>query len=1044
MTVRIPVSADASSVLTAFDQIRAAIRRAGQEGKSFSDIDLSHPELADLAGDIKKLHSQYQMLSRLPGNTLKRRLTSTQQGDQAPWDVDYRKLYSDENQSKKLLAQLRGYILPGTRWQGGGHPGPLPPPGAGQPPVGGSDALRRFGGIPDVPVVGKLVKAGAALAGLGGAFSMISGGVRDTQQLAIGTDTLMRRMSALDEEFDVLRDKTRGVGKDFGLLTGESLRLAKEYSRSSGIAASDLVTEQSRGAIGFARGFGMDPGQVTQQFGQMAFKGVTGPGGQMSQKEFALLLGSTISKGDMWAKSEDVLSSIGGYVERMTSSTLRTPDIAEFANIRAEMYAMGQEGYAGLRGQAGDNILSTLDSSLKRPGMGEAGQFFMMRALGQGGALDPAQIRYLSERGIFARSNEVFGDKGLSNKTNLSSILDQINQEGKNLPNEYWKYEALSNLTGLETPQSEAVFKLYERMKGAGISNLQTSLEDSGVDIKDLNLSGLNEVIKIMGSTPEQLKKAYKTDKWADRELTEEQRKTLDESLVTEDYDTLKQTMLNIAAKQGMTRTQGTETLQAMADIQNALEEVSDRLLDPLNTMKGGVAALVTGVDRIADFLLNDDEDVEIEEFNEFQKAALSEHGLTPEQIDTINKTSKGRQALASLPFSHYTEEEKRVYQTSQTPLTQLGNQYRRMMAEQNAPQSVTPPRASAERQNTKSDNYRLYMIEQEKKRGMPNGILAGVMMQESTGNSKTVSPAGARGTHQFMPGTAKEYNVDVKDPWSSARGAADYLTDLYEQFGDWQLALAAYNAGPGAVTRYNNTVPPFKETQGYVAKLPKRIAKQAKLNNKLLETLNIKTQPELQEFEKPALTEEPQDTEQINVQLLPNAGLGADISQLNPGDPVKVLRGLGQQGIGAKEEPTRASARISAGVVQQQIEEHIKREAELQQKAKMQQMAIARRESGKRVHKKLMENSKEFWETLSPKTSPSPTKRTIDIDYSSNTWPATGYASAGVSAPQQLNIQLKVITENELGETKVQGFSRDVLVQPGASGYVDLGILQP
>jgi hypothetical protein len=69
------------------------------------------------------------------------------------------------------------------------------------------------------------------------------------------------------------------------------------------------------------------------------------------------------------------------------------------------------------------------------------------------------------------------------------------------------------------------------------------------------------------------------------------------------------------------------------------------------------------------------------------------------------------------------------------------------------------------------------------------------------------------------MPGTAAELGVDPSDPMQNIDGAARYLKRQYDTFGEWGLALAAYNAGPGAVKKYGG-VPPFEETRNYVAKI--------------------------------------------------------------------------------------------------------------------------------------------------------------------------------------------------------------------------------
>lgn len=104
---------------------------------------------------------------------------------------------------------------------------------------------------------------------------------------------------------------------------------------------------------------------------------------------------------------------------------------------------------------------------------------------------------------------------------------------------------------------------------------------------------------------------------------------------------------------------------------------------------------------------------------------------------------------------------------------------------------------------------------------GLRNGVdpalLAAVARQESGYDPRAVSPAGAQGLMQLMPATARGLGVsDPFDPAQAIDGAARMMHDLIGRFGHVDLALAAYNAGPGAVTRYGG-IPPYPETQNYV-----------------------------------------------------------------------------------------------------------------------------------------------------------------------------------------------------------------------------------
>ncbi|MGC1300963.1 MAG: lytic transglycosylase domain-containing protein [Caulobacteraceae bacterium] len=96
--------------------------------------------------------------------------------------------------------------------------------------------------------------------------------------------------------------------------------------------------------------------------------------------------------------------------------------------------------------------------------------------------------------------------------------------------------------------------------------------------------------------------------------------------------------------------------------------------------------------------------------------------------------------------------------------------------------------------------------------------LLDAVVRRESGYRTTAVSKAGAIGMMQLMPATARALGVDPHDPVQNLEGGAAYLRSLLDRFdGRIDLALAAYNAGPGAVERHAG-VPPYRETQAYVA----------------------------------------------------------------------------------------------------------------------------------------------------------------------------------------------------------------------------------
>lgn len=134
-----------------------------------------------------------------------------------------------------------------------------------------------------------------------------------------------------------------------------------------------------------------------------------------------------------------------------------------------------------------------------------------------------------------------------------------------------------------------------------------------------------------------------------------------------------------------------------------------------------------------------------------------------------------------------------------------------------NAIQEATAVQANVKQPSSKAQI--LNVVSQiSKKHGVDEKLVQALIKQESGFNPKAKSKAGAMGLMQLMPNTAK--NLGVKDPYNTVQnveGGVKYLKSMLNRYnGNVILALAAYNAGPGAVDKYSG-VPPYKETQNYV-----------------------------------------------------------------------------------------------------------------------------------------------------------------------------------------------------------------------------------
>src|SRR5262249_21263447 len=134
----------------------------------------------------------------------------------------------------------------------------------------------------------------------------------------------------------------------------------------------------------------------------------------------------------------------------------------------------------------------------------------------------------------------------------------------------------------------------------------------------------------------------------------------------------------------------------------------------------------------------------------------------------------------------------------------------------------------SAERSHAYDD----LILEHSRKNGVRSDLVRAVMQVESAFNPNARSPKGAMGLMQLMPATARQYGVaNPYNPAENVRAGVAYLRELLDRYQEKEeLALAAYNAGPGAVDKHGQAVPPYRETRNYVAHINQMAARPLQL----------------------------------------------------------------------------------------------------------------------------------------------------------------------------------------------------------------------
>ncbi len=126
-----------------------------------------------------------------------------------------------------------------------------------------------------------------------------------------------------------------------------------------------------------------------------------------------------------------------------------------------------------------------------------------------------------------------------------------------------------------------------------------------------------------------------------------------------------------------------------------------------------------------------------------------------------------------------------------------------------------------ASKRSSGSKEFSPLVHEASQRWGVSPALVHAVITAESNYDPEALSRAGAMGLMQLMPGTARRFGVaDPWDPEQNVHGGVRYLRELLDRFQNLKLALAAYNAGEGAVEQHGNQVPPYEETQTYVQRV--------------------------------------------------------------------------------------------------------------------------------------------------------------------------------------------------------------------------------
>ena len=600
MSVNIPVSADSSQAVAAIEKIRQAIKSAGQEGKAFTDLDFSHPELTGVASELQEVQRRFEQVRNARGST-GQGVRKTGASNFLDWYENHEAAFAGSpGAARRHVDNVGGYITSGTSFAPAPPAGTVPPPGAAAgaappPPPAGLTA-----GDPLLP--GGYGRGGGGNGGsggaIGGAYSMVKGAlgalpapikfalgaagidgigrmagraVGQAEDEAIGDDKLMRQLDGLGTDFETLRDAVRKTGDALHVTYGETQRLASLYGRMSGSTNAADVLDQTRFAAGVARGYGLDAGSFVGAAGRMAQGGV-------DPKEFAGLLGDTIRDGMTGGQVEQTMNALVRWTETTNRALVDHSNVSDFA---ATLGLLNNTQLPGLRGENGVNLLGQVDQAVKRGGAGgQASEALTYRAMYGAGIKDPYDIQYRLEGGMFER-----GPNG-SGRTNFQILYDQFNKDYAGVYGPQ-RREAGARMFGVSQHQFEALEKAH--VSGASPGEGMNFLNEHKISLDSLDPNSLNEVFQVLHADDKGLE-SWRA-KLGDQHHVATQKGAA--ALAGKSGDELREGLVRLLGDKGMSQTMGSQAQDSIASFSNALTQAGTGLIPAVSALRDGVA-LVT------------------------------------------------------------------------------------------------------------------------------------------------------------------------------------------------------------------------------------------------------------------------------------------------------------------------------------------------------------------------------------------------------------------------------------------------------------------
>ena len=680
---------------------------------------------------------------------------------------------------------------------------------------------------------GQFFRATMQAAGAASATAFAFQGAPRAVGLNLDSDKLMRLTGGLAGGFDDVLSGLDKMANQVTMAEDEMAKLAVTMAKLGGIVDTSTIP----GLVKTSRAFGMEDNRIPMWMSEMKWRGASSP-------DLLPMLAATMARTGMGGRGEELLDAFQEYADRTEKVLLHTGDMSGFAMTMAAMGSMTNEDgspIAGLKGAAGAQLLKQLDSGFQRSGAGESGEVARAAFLASMGITNPYHQEYIKEEGISGKPEML--------EAYMNFMPKYIGATGNSAEAGYMLDDAIARDLGISRHVSRQIRKF--KTDGGNLSGFGNWLElTTGKGFADIKQEAFPDLTKIW-NVSEAAKSGNFNEATTGSLMGLLQQYKIDPSQHGGMDPSNYQNLVEVVAKAAMNGPEATAAedhrrmMKVIADLQM---EAGKKLLSAGDTLfKAAEKLMGNGPDKKNDksLALGHLTEEELSKVG-MDSPAAQERGYSYPMIDPIidwwNGSKKGGEPSGNnsphIPGQKTSSWARSATEFVLDPIFGKGGVFKDANAA-TLPGELTPEQrgespaatvakvksvgtsANASVGKGASKGAAQYMDRVNaaaKKHGVDPALLAGLIEHESGWNPNAKSKAGAVGLGQFMPATAERFGItDRTDPNQSIDGAAAYLKSNLDMFGgDASLALAAYNAGEGAVKKYGG-IPPYKETQAYV-----------------------------------------------------------------------------------------------------------------------------------------------------------------------------------------------------------------------------------